>query len=206
MLDTTNPCNGYKETTVTSDSGGGSSLNLSLPGFPLPGNQLEKHQNYVKWFIKYAGMYNIDWRWLAALSWVETKWKPEYKEDIIGLFQYSQKDHNSRFNVRSDEQQTAFAALDFHTAMDKAKKNGLSNTEDQCLYAAISHNAGVAGAKWALDEANPKSISSMCNVLLNGYRQRWGVGSNKEKAEYPIKVKKAYDDICSRYSINPNKK
>lgn len=90
MLDTTNPCNGYKETTVSSDSGGGSSLDLSLPGFPLPGNT-KIPPNLMSLCVKYC-QDKFDWRWLAALAWAECSWNVNAKNTIapsrIGYFQY----------------------------------------------------------------------------------------------------------------------
>lgn len=111
--------------------------------------------------------------------------------------------------------------------MDTAKSKGLTDTVDQCLYAAVSHNAGSGGAAWALRNANPKTINGINHVMLNG-DGKWGgygeyFGNNdidhplylrlhgkpemqrsqsKEKSQYSIKVKKAYDDICKHYGNN----
>ena len=202
MLDTTNPCNGYKETTVSSNSGGGgSSLNLSLQ-VELPGKKAipSDLKDYCQ---KYCGS-ELDWRWMIALAWVESKWNfraVNKGTGARGWFQFMPRTDWYTYQERYQKgPQTKKAVEMFKAAMETGRKGGLQSEVDQCLFAAISHNAGPTAASKLLKAGN-KTISDMNRALFNSYAQGEGykdvTAQNKEKAQFAIKVQKSYNDICA---------
>ena len=168
-------------------------------------------------FKRASAQYGINWKWLAALSYCESNWNSSVKNSLgysyEGLCGFSQstitntlgKGHSSK----SAEDQAFAAAKNIALNYNTAKKYGFDD-ESCYLYAGICHNAGVGGAKWAYNNANPKTIEGIRQALLthdggygpHGNKVGWfKVGSkeanrqNREKAEYPVKMKSAYYGI-----------
>lgn len=181
------------------------------------------NDNLKNLFKQKATKYGIDWKWLAALAWKESRWNSNigngYGYSFSGLFQYNSKSigfaDGRRLNVNNPEDQAEAAARDLKQNRQTGLKNGLSE-EESYLYAAICHNAGVGGAKWAFENASPKNIRGMQNALLNcdggygfhGQKVRWlkkmsdkeARRQSQEKVEFPVGVKSAYIDISKKYS------
>lgn len=181
------------------------------------------NDNLKNLFKQKAAAYGIDWKWLAALAWVESKWQSNigngFGYSYKGLFQYNITSigyaNGKALNVNSAEDQTEAAARDLKYNRQTGLNNGL-NEQESYLYAAICYNAGVGGAEWAFKSAYIKNIAGMRNALLtadggygfHGRKVGWfnkmsdkeAARQSKEKAEYPVKVKSAYDDISRKYS------
>ena len=168
-------------------------------------------------FKQAAAQYNIDWKWVAALSFCESSWNSSATNSLgfsyEGLCGFSQETitialgpgHSSK-----DAKDQAFAAAkNMSLNFTQGKKLGFDD-ESAYLYAGICHNAGVGGARWAYNNANPKTIAGIQQALLtcdggygpHGKKVGWFKVSSqeanrqsKEKAEYPVKMKSAYSGI-----------
>ena len=149
------------------------------------------------------------------MAYVESGWRTSVKnkDGFFGLFQYKQKTITAvlgpGYNYQNAEHQALAASKNMSLNFTRAKKLGFDN-ESAYLYAGICHNAGIGGAKWVYDNANPKTIVGMQQALLtcdggygpHGNKVNWFNVSpikankqSKEKAEYPIKMKSAYSGI-----------
>lgn len=192
--------------------GGNSNLNV-LENYPYPKKLDDNLQNLFK---EKANLYQIDWKWLAAFSWQESKWgaskKNKLRYSYTGLFQYNKdsigRGHDNRIlTLDLDADQTEAAARDIKQNKDIGLTYGLSEY-DSYLYAAIAHNAGPTAAKWAAKYANPKTIAGMQDVLLHkdgGYgphaiKAKWfskktpdeADRQSREKAQFPIQIHSVY--------------
>ena len=168
-------------------------------------------------FKQAAAQYNIDWKWVAALSFCESNWNSSAKNSLgysyEGLCGFSQSTITSTLgpghSSKNARDQAFAAAKNMSLNFTQGKKLGFDD-ESAYLYAGICHNAGVGGAKWAYNNANPKTIVGMQQSLLTcdgGYGQHGNkVGwfkvssqeanrQSKEKANYPIKMKSADSGI-----------
>lgn len=188
--------------------GGNSSLNV-LEDYTYP-KKLDA--NLQKLFKEKANLYQIDWKWLAAFSWQESKWGAVKTNQLgysfTGLFQYNKdsigKGNNGKnLDLNDDADQTEAAARDIKKNKNIGLGYGLTDY-DSYLYAAIAHNAGPGAAKWAIQNAaNPKTITGMQRVLLNkdgGYGKRFlnkvndkeANRQSREKAQFPIQIHSVY--------------
>ena len=168
-----------------------------------------------------AQKYKIDdWKWLAAIAWVESKWRTNAVNDggYSGLFQWHRncKDINDFLvekttNIFNVEDQTEATAKRFSNNVASAKKKNLS-VEDRFLYASICHNVGEGGAQLILSNSQPKTVYQMSQTIkvlppskmktAKGKTLTWMATSEKRKeiSEYPFLVKSAYQSISAKYS------
>lgn len=185
-----------------------------------PANINSLPENLEIIFKKKAQIYSIDWKWLAAIAWVESKWRTNAVNDdgYSGLFQWHRncKDINSFLdkkttNIFNVNDQTEATAKRFHNNVASAIKKGLSG-EDRFLYASICHNAGEGGAQIILNNSQPKTVRQMSQTILvlpsskmktaKGKTLTWMATPEKRKeiSEYPFLVKSAYKSISAKYS------
>ena len=165
-------------------------------------------------FKKEANKNNLDWRWLAALSYVESNWRINIRNSYgyYGLFQFLDSTLNDgvkkgerRYSLTNPEDQTIVAAKNMAKRKDFAAKNGM-NEEDSYLYAGMAHNCGDGGARFLLGKASPKTIYNMTQVEKNlptkefKYKFISSSAKRKEISEYPYRMKSAYKSICAKYS------
>ncbi len=165
-------------------------------------------------FKKVANNNSLDWRWLAALSYVESNWRINIENSYgyYGLFQFLDRTLNDgvkkgerRYSLTNPEDQTVVAAKNMAERKRFAVKNGM-NEEESYLYAGMAHNCGVGGAQFLLGKASPKTIYNMTQVEKNlpsnefKYKFMSSSAKRKEISEYPYKMKSAYKSICSKYT------
>ena len=185
-----------------------------------PANINSLPENLKKIFEAKARIYKIDWKWLAAIAWVESKWSTNAVNDggYSGLFQWHRncKDindflKNKTTNIFNVEDQTEATAKRFSNNVASANKKGLSG-EDIFLYASICHNVGEGGAQLILSNSQSKTVRQMSQTIkvlplskmktAKGKTLTWMATSEKRKeiSEYPFLVKSAYQSISAKYS------
>jgi membrane-bound lytic murein transglycosylase MltF len=157
----------------------------------------------------------LDWRWLAALSYVESNWRTNVKNSLgyYGLFQFLDETLNSnlgkdekRYSIYSPPDQTKVAAKNMANNVKFAKSKFMTD-EDSYLYAGMAHNCGVGGAQFLLSMSFPKTVYQMVQTEKNlpakdfKYSFMAGTAKRKEISEYPYKLKSAYESICSKYTV-----
>lgn len=189
-----------------------SSYTATIDVKPANINSLPKNLETV--FKQKAQKYNIDWKWLAAIAWVESKWRTNAVNDdgYSGLFQWHKncKEINSFLdkkttNIFNVEDQTEATAKRFRNNVASANKKGLHG-EDIFLYASICHNAGEGGAQLILNNSQPKTVRQMSQTILvlpsSKITWSWMRTSEKRKeiSEYPFLVKSTYKSISAKYS------
>lgn len=186
-----------------------------------PANINSLPENLKNIFKEKADKYkNYDWKWLAAIAWVESKWSTNAVNDggYSGLFQWHRncKDindflKNKTTNIFNVEDQTEATAKRFSNNVASANKKGLSG-EDIFLYASICHNVGEGGAQLILSNSQSKTVRQMSQTIkvlplskmktAKGKTLTWMATSEKRKeiSEYPFLVKSAYQSISAKYS------
>ena len=186
-----------------------------------PANINSLPENLKNIFKEKADKYkNYDWKWLAAIGWVESKWRTNAVNDggYSGLFQWHRncKDINDFLetkttNIFNVEDQTEATAKRFSNNVASAEKKGLSG-EDIFLYASICHNVGEGGAQLILSNSQSKTVRQMSQTIkvlplskmktAKGKTLTWMATSEKRKeiSEYPFLVKSAYQSISAKYS------
>lgn len=195
-----------------------SSYSATIDVKPANINSLPKNLENI--FKEKADKYNLDWKWLAAIAWVESKWRTNEVNDggYSGLFQWHRncKDindflENKTTNIFNVEDQTEATAKRFSNNVASANKKGLSG-EDIFLYASICHNVGEGGAQLILSNSQSKTVRQMSQTIkvlplskmktAKGKTLTWMATSEKRKeiSEYPFLVKSAYQSISAKYS------
>ena len=196
-----------------------SSYSATIDVKPANINSLPKNLETI--FKEKAKKYkNYDWKWLAAIAWVESKWRTNAVNDggYSGLFQWHRncKDindflENKTTNIFNVEDQTEATAKRFSNNVASANKKGLSG-EDIFLYASICHNVGEGGAQLILSNSQSKTVRQMSQTIkvlplskmktAKGKTLTWMATSEKRKeiSEYPFLVKSAYQSISAKYS------
>lgn len=179
-----------------------------------PANINSLPENLEKIFKEKANKYNLDWKWLAAIAWVESKWRTNAVNDYgySGLFQWHKncKEINSFLdkkttNIFNVEDQTEATAKRMASNIQIAFNKGLSG-EDKYLYAGVCHNAGEGGASFILGKSSPKNVYQMTQTIRNipssQIEWKWmrTTAKRKEISEYPFLVKSAYQSISAKYS------
>ncbi len=158
-------------------------------------------------FKEKAQKYGLDWKWLAALAYVESNWRTNVKNQYgyYGLFQFRESTIDKGYSIYKPEDQTEIAAKNMSAAKNKANGYGMTN-EDCYLYAGMSHNCGIGGAQFLLGKASPKNVFQMVQVELTlpdsefKYKFMSSSAKRKEISEYPSKMKSAYVSICAKYT------
>nr|DAS58155.1 MAG TPA: endodeoxyribonuclease I [Caudoviricetes sp.] len=158
-----------------------------------------------------------DWRWLAALSYVESRWNTNAKNSssgFYGLFQFKQSTIGKGYDVHNVHDQIKVAATNFKNEFNKSKKRWGLNDENAALYAALAHNVGSGGAQFLMENAPNKNVNGMLYVEQNINKPPYSnalsaksssfqflKGSKKiqEVTSYPIKVKQFYLTLKSKY-------
>lgn len=168
----------------------------------------------VQLFKQKAQTYELDWKWLAALAWVESNWRIDVQNSLgyYGLFQFLDKNLNDgvksgekRYSLKSPEDQTEVAAKNMKKRREFAKKKGMGE-EDSYLYAGMAHNCGSAGAQFLLEKSSPKTVYQMTRIervlpaSMFTYKFMSSTAKRKEISEYPYKMKSAYESICKKYA------
>ena len=195
-----------------------SSYSATIDVKPANINSLPKVLKNI--FKEKAKKYKLDWKWLAAIAWVESKWDTNAVNDggYCGLFQWHRncEDINEFLdkkttNIFNVEDQTEAAAKRMASNIQIAAKKGLSG-EDKYLYAGICHNAGEGGAQLILSNSQPKTVRQMSQTIkvlplskmktAKGKTLTWMATPKKrnEISQYPYKMKSAYQSIKSKYS------
>lgn len=196
-----------------------SSYSATIDVKPANINSLPKNLENI--FKEKADKYkNYDWKWLAAIAWVESKWRTNAVNDggYSGLFQWHRncKDINDFLgkkttNIFNVEDQTEATAKRFSNNVASANKKGLSG-EDIFLYASICHNVGEGGAQLILSNSQSKTVRQMSQTIkvlppskmktTKGKTLTWMATPEKRKeiSEYPFLVKSAYQSISAKYS------
>lgn len=196
-----------------------SSYSATIDVKPANINSLPKNLEII--FKEKADKYkNYDWKWLAAIAWVESKWSTNAVNDggYSGLFQWHRncKDINDFLetkttNIFNVEDQTEATAKRFSNNVASANKKGLSG-EDIFLYASICHNVGEGGAQLILSNSQSKTVRQMSQTIkvlplskmktAKGKTLTWMATPEKRKeiSEYPFLVKSAYQSISAKYS------
>lgn len=148
-----------------------------------------------------ANKYNLDWKWLAAMAYVESAWNTNAgpnKYGYYGLFQF--RGDTIDGDLYSIENQTENAAKNMARNLKTAQRKGMSN-EDCYLYAGMAHNAGPGGAGFILNKAISKTIFGMQHAILTipASQMPWSWmatdSKRKEIHDYPTKMKSAYVSI-----------
>lgn len=158
----------------------------------------------IKLFKNAAQSNNLDWRYLAALSYVESAgWNTTIKNDkgFYGLFQFKQKYMCSGKSIYSVKDQTDCAASNMRSNINFAKKKGMDD-KNAFMYATIAHNTGPAAAQSLLDKASTKDVNGMLNAerYLPASELTWGSAAKRvEIVNHPLKCWKAYEDLCKKY-------
>ena len=158
----------------------------------------------IKLFKDAAQSYNLDWRYLAALSYVESAgWNTtiKNKKGFYGLFQFKQIYMCSGKDVNSPKDQTDCAASNMRSRIDFAKKKGMDD-KNAFMYATIAHNTGDGAAQSLLDKASTKDVNGMLNAerYLPASELTWGSAEKRvEIVNHPLKCWKAYEDLCKKY-------
>ena len=146
----------------------------------------------------------MDWRYLAALSYVESAgWNTTIKNDdgFYGLFQFKQKYMCSGKSVYNVKDQTDCAASNMRSRINFAKKKGMDE-KNAFMYATIAHNTGDSAAQSLLDKASTKDVNGMLNAerYLPASELTWGSAEKRvEIVNHPLKCWKAYEDLCKKY-------
>lgn len=150
-----------------------------------------------------ANKYNLDWRWLAAMAYVESSWRTDAgpnKYGYYGLFQFRSDSIGSGRSIYSVEDQTEMAAKNMSNYVNYAKKKGMSS-EDCYLYAGLAHNCGPGGAQFLLSKSSSNTVYGMIQVELtlpsSDFKYKTLIAKNKRKevSEYPVKMKSAYQSL-----------
>ena len=146
----------------------------------------------IKLFKNAAQSNNLDWRYLAALSYVESEWNSTVQNSygFYGLFQFKQKYMCSGGSIYNVTDQTNCAASNMRSNINFAKKKGMDD-KNAFMYATIAHNAGPAAARSLLDKASTKDVNGMLNVARAKKRV--------EVVNHPLKCWKAYENLCKKY-------
>lgn len=175
----------------------GSDLNFRVSG--SLSNEL------INLFKNIARSNELDWRYLAALSYVESKWNSTIQNSYgyYGLFQFIQKTMcgGSVYNVTD---QTNCAASNMRSRINFAKKKGMDE-KNAFMYATIAHNTGDGGAQFLLSKASTKDVNGMLNVERNLPSSEFKYGFMAKAAKrveivnHPLKCWKSYEDLCKKY-------
>lgn len=170
-------------------------------------------EELISLFKSEAQKNSLDWRWLAALSYVESNWRTNIRNSYgyYGLFQFIDSTLNDgvkagqrRYSLTSPKDQTEVAARNMARRKGFAATKDM-NEEDSYLYASMAHNCGDGGAQFLLGKASPKTVYNMVQVEKNlpagefRYKFMSSSAKRKEISEYPYKVKSAYKSICTKY-------
>jgi len=177
----------------------GSDINFSVSG--SLSNEL------IKLFKNAARSNNLDWRYLGALSYAESKWNTTIRnsDGFYGLFQFLQKYMCSGGSVYNVTDQTNCAASNMRNRINFAKKKGMDD-KNAFMYATIAHNTGDGGAQFLLDKASTKDVNGMLNVERNLPASEFKYGfmaTAKKRVEivnHPLRCWKAYEYLCKKYS------
>lgn len=163
-----------------------------------------------------AQKYGIDWRWLAAMAYVESNLVTNARNSkgYCGLFQWNEnrkdiahilgKDVSDIGNIYDVDLQTEASAKRMAANVNDSRYKGL-NGDDCYLYAGICHNAGEGGAGFILSRSMPKTVRQMSKTIMNvpSSEIKWDWMKKKEKRDeistYPQKMKAAYDSIVKKY-------
>lgn len=213
---------GESKCLIAPANGGGVFENVKLDGNSGNGSITEEKkwnvkgsitQNLINLFKNTAQKYGLDWKWLAALGYVESAWNVNIKNryGYYGLFQFLDSTLNSgvkkgetRYVLTSPVDQTEVAAKNMSNRLNYARNHGL-NGEDCYLYAGMAHNCGDGGAQFLLGKSSPKTVYQMTQVEKNlpskefKYSFMAGQAKRKEISEYPYKMKSAYESICKKF-------
>lgn len=169
--------------------------------------------NLISLFKEKAQKYNLDWRWLAALSYVESGWRTNVKNSYgyYGLFQFLDstlnsgvKNNETRYSLTNPSDQAEVAAKLMAKRKSYANGKGL-NPEDCYLYSGMAHNCGDGGAQFLLGKSSPKNVYQMTQVEKklpsSEFKYKFMASSKKRKeiSEYPFRMKSAYESICAKY-------
>lgn len=174
----------------------GSDINYSVSG--------SLSNDLIKLFKDAAQSYNLDWRYLAALSYVESAgWNTtiKNKKGFYGLFQFKQKYMCTGKSIYSVKDQTDCAASMMRSNINFAKKKGMDD-KNAFMYATIAHNTGADAAQSLLDKASTKDVNGMLNAERNlpASELTWGSAEKRvEIVNHPKKCWKAYEDLCKKY-------
>ena len=158
----------------------------------------------INLFKNAANSNNLDWRYLAALSYVESAgWNTtiKNKDGFYGLFQFKQKYMCSGGSIYSITDQTNCAASNMRSRINFAKKKGMDE-KNAFMYATIAHNTGDTAAQSLLDKASTKDVNGMLNAerYLPASELTWGSAAKRvEIVNHPLKCWKAYEDLCKKY-------
>ena len=154
-------------------------------------------------FKNAANSNNLDWRYLAALSYAESEWNTTAKNKkcgYYGLFQFKQ-DTMCSGSVYRVEDQTNCAASNMRSNINFAEKKGMDK-KNAFMYATIAHNTGAGAAQSLLDKASTKDVNGMLNAERNlpASELTWGSAEKRvEIVNHPKKCWKAYEDLCKKY-------
>jgi len=174
----------------------GTDINYSVSG--------SLSNDLIKLFKDAAQSYNLDWRYLAALSYVESAgWNTTAKNDdgYYGLFQFKQKYMCTGKSIYSVKDQTDCTASMMRSNINFAKKKGMDD-KNAFMYATIAHNTGAGAAQSLLDKASTKDVNGMLNAerYLPASELTWGSAEKRvEIVNHPLKCWKAYEDLCKKY-------
>lgn len=164
-----------------------------------------------------AQKYNIDWKWLAAMAYVESNWVTNVRNGIgyCGLFQWHEnrkdiawilnKKTTEITNIFDVDMQTEASAKRMAANVRKASLLGLKG-DDCYLYAGICHNTGEGGAELILSHCMPKTVRQMSQEIktMPAIYIKWSWMQTHDKrneiSEYPLKMKKHYTWISEKYS------
>ena len=158
----------------------------------------------INLFKNAAQSNNLDWRYLAALSYVESAgWNTTIQNDngFYGLFQFKQKYMCSGKSIYNVKDQTDCAASNMRSRINFAKKKGMDE-KNAFMYATIAHNTGDHAAQSLLDKASTKDVNGMLNAerYLPASELTWGSAEKRvEIVNHPLKCWKAYEDLCKKY-------
>ena len=161
----------------------------------------------IKLFKNAAQSNELDWRYLAALSYVESAgWNTTIQNDdgFYGLFQFKQKYMCSGGSIYSVTDQTNCAASNMRSRINFATKKGMDK-KNAFMYATIAHNTGDDGAQFLLTKASTKDVNGMLNVERNlpssEFTHSFMAKAEKrvEIVNHPLKCWKAYEDLCKKY-------
>lgn len=160
----------------------------------------------IKLFKNAAQSNELDWRYLAALSYAESTWNTTAQNDdgFYGLFQFIQKYMCSGGSIYSVTDQTNCAASNMRSRINFAKKKGMDE-KNAFMYATIAHNTGDGGAQFLLSKASTKDVNGMLNVERNlpssEFKYSFMAGAEKrvEIVNHPLKCWKSYEYLCKKY-------
>jgi hypothetical protein len=154
-------------------------------------------------FKNAANSNNLDWRYLAALSYAESEWNTTAKNDdgFYGIFQFKQKYMCTGKSIYSVKDQTDCAASMMRSNINFAEKKGMDK-KNAFMYATIAHNTCAGAAQSLLDKASTKDVNGMLNAerYLPASELTWGSAEKRvEIVNHPLKCWKSYEDLCKKY-------